>query len=219
MIGPPPIPRYPPPTVPVAKSAVAAQAKQRVTRDDNDELFEDEGRGTGAERPASRLSARGDGDGLRQQQQQQQQQQGATRPLSQERSPVSASNDKRSSSDLAPRNSISSSSSSRPPSLDRPSPPSASAPYLLPPRPYTISVSDADTQTPLAWLDAATATATGTGTGTGTGSDRRASSSGGAAVRAAAPSVLKYTGRAVPGSVINEAHVLFTVVQVLLLRR
>jgi hypothetical protein len=122
-----------------------------------------------------------------QQQQQQQQQQGGTR---------SPTQDRRHPIDLAPRATSVSSSSSRPSSVDRPAP----LPYQLPPRHHAVAVSDADTQTPPAWADGGSVSA--------------------AAMRTQQqqqPNVLKYTGRAVPGAVIDEHHRLWTLVQVLLL--
>jgi hypothetical protein len=77
---------------------------------------------------------------------------------------------------------------------------------------------DVDTQTPLSWSDvgagsdhrvSASRTASGTASGIASGT-----ASGGAVTRSAAANVQKYTGRAVPGSVISEGHVLYTVAQV-----
>jgi hypothetical protein len=203
VMAPPPIPRYPPPTVPSGKSAVPAASKQRVVLDagDGDAVdFEGAvaGRG-GVSAPDARAA---DVIHAAHDRRSRQQQPGFTRPLSQERSPPVQ--DKRASADLAPRNSVGSSGSSRPSSSERPPPLPLAAPYLLPPRPYTITVCDTDTQTPQSWAE-------------GSASELHLGPAAAAlapAPPAAAADVLKYTGRAVPGAVINEQHNLFTLVQV-----
>jgi hypothetical protein len=109
--------------------------------------------------------------------------------------------DNRRFSDSVIRNSASSNSgsgSSRPASVDPVS-------YHLPPRLHPVAVSDADTQTPHTWADSGSGSRAGPVTSRVQQQQQTMS----------AAELQKYTGRAVPGVVVNEHHNLWTVVQVM----